>query len=375
MNCSSCNHTSRAQMNASALYRFSDWYAGYHGYVSLFVCVVGVFCNLINIIVLTTPKMRNTTNMLLTALAVSDLLTMASYIPFALQFYVLYGLEPTPKRNTKPSIHFFLFHVNFTVTTHTVSIWLGVLLSIYRYAYIKLSKEKNCLHSSKNVKLGVLIVLILAVVILIPNYLSLSVSKIEGENNTFEYYELTSVSLETSSGYVLTIVNFWIHALLIKLLPCITLSIFGILLICTLRHSQRKRTELRRRSTISLTTNKKRSFRSKEHSRTTFMLLLVIILFLLTELPQGILALCSGLRKGFFEAYYIPLGDVMDIVALLNNGINFTLYCSMSKKFRNTFIRLFLPSFPHRRSTCKSSIVASNYQVSYRSTCDRNVDV
>jgi hypothetical protein len=71
------------------------------------------------------------------------------------------------------------------------------------------------------------------------------------------------------------------------------------------------------------------SSRLTEHSRTTKMLVSVIILFLLTELPQGVLIVCSATVKDFFDTVYLPLGDVMDIVALINNAVNFILYCTM----------------------------------------------
>lgn len=35
----------------------------------------------------------------------------------------------------------------------------------------------------------------------------------------------------------------------------------------------------------------------------------------------------------------------MDILALINSGINFILYCTMSRQFRNTFSILFKPKF------------------------------
>jgi len=74
------------------------------------------------------------------------------------------------------------------------------------------------------------------------------------------------------------------------------------------------------------------------------MLLMVLVLFLITELPQGILAICSDLVPSFFNDYYVPLGDTMDIVALVNNGINFMLYCTMSRQFRLVFCQLFYRS-------------------------------
>lgn len=42
------------------------------------------------------------------------------------------------------------------------------------------------------------------------------------------------------------------------------------------------------------------------------------------------------------------IGDLIDILALINSGINFILYCSMSRQFRKTFIALFRPKFLSR---------------------------
>lgn len=77
--------------------------------------------------------------------------------------------------------------------------------------------------------------------------------------------------------------------------------------------------------------------RKSDHQRTTGMLCAVLVLFLVTELPQGILALVCGLEPRYYPLYYAPLGDVMDIVALVNNAINFILYCATSRQFRSTF--------------------------------------
>lgn len=88
--------------------------------------------------------------------------------------------------------------------------------------------------------------------------------------------------------------------------------------------------------------------------RTTRMLLAVLLLFLITEFPQGLLSLLTGLLgDAFFKSCYMPLAELMDSVALLNSAINFILYCSMSKKFRDTFSQVFhldeLAKMRHRR--------------------------
>jgi len=111
---------------------FHDWYQRYHGYLASVVCVFGIVANALNIVVLTRRNMISATNCILTGLAVSDGLTMAAYLPFALRFYVLYGTESTPTRNSLPAVRFMLFFACFSVVVHTVSIWLTVVLAVFR---------------------------------------------------------------------------------------------------------------------------------------------------------------------------------------------------------------------------------------------------
>lgn len=81
---------------------------------------------------------------------------------------------------------------------------------------------------------------------------------------------------------------------------------------------------------------------SHHSDRTTRMLLAILILFLITEMPSGLLALASGiLGEEFFQSVYHPLGNILDILALINSGINFILYCCMSRLFRTTFAKIF----------------------------------
>ncbi|CAL8085791.1 unnamed protein product [Calicophoron daubneyi] len=84
--------------------------------------------------------------------------------------------------------------------------------------------------------------------------------------------------------------------------------------------------------------------RDKAETRMTRLLLTVVLIFVVALLPQAILLLLLGfLGRCFQETVYQPLGDFTDLLTILNNGINFLLYCSMSKQFRETFIKLFCP--------------------------------
>jgi len=174
---------------ADELLTLHNWYQRYHGYLASVVCVFGIIANTLNIIVLTRPNMISSTNCILTGLAVSytglavsdtglavsytglavsytglavsgtglavsytglavsdtglavsntglavsDGLTMAAYLPFALRFYVLYGLDFNPERNSYAAINYMLFFACFSVVVHSISIWLTVTLAVFRY--------------------------------------------------------------------------------------------------------------------------------------------------------------------------------------------------------------------------------------------------
>lgn len=136
----------------------------------------------------------------------------------------------------------------------------------------------------------------------------------------------------------LRVFNFWIQALFIKLVPCFLLTALTIMLIVAMHEANVRRMKLKSQG------RRDESERAREHNRTTAMLLAVVGLFQLVELPHGVLTLCSIFLPDFHNKVYTALGDVIDIMALLNNSINFVLYCTMSRQFRDQFVETFFCS-------------------------------
>ncbi|XP_059225597.1 uncharacterized protein LOC106091488 [Stomoxys calcitrans] len=162
--------------------------------------------------------------------------------------------------------------------------------------------------------------------------------------------------------------TFLIYSVVIKLIPCIALTILSIRLIMALLEAKRRRKMLTSNAAKGLKPtingkagketetppqkqrkNSKTLEKEKQTDRTTRMLLAVLLLFLITEFPQGILGLLNTiLGDPFYMQCYLKLSDLMDILALINSSINFILYCSMSRQFRTTFALLFRPKFLDR---------------------------
>ncbi|XP_013136980.1 PREDICTED: probable G-protein coupled receptor 139 [Papilio polytes] len=253
-------------------------YNAIHGYVSLLICLFGSLANVFNVAVLTRRDLAAAPiNRLLKWLAVADVFVMIEYVPFSIYRYML-----LPQQEERPYAWavYMLFHMHFTQLLHTASILLTLSLAIWRYIAIKYPSYGPSLCTDRRCSLAIFLSFLLPPVLCIPSYF-------------VSYNACPASSVVVTNGNVFT----------------------------------RKLT--------------KRSKAEKRTDRTTKMLVAVLLLFLLTEFPQGILGLMSGaLGRCFFKRCYDLFGELMDALALLNGAINFILYCSMSRQFRTTFGQL-----------------------------------
>lgn len=327
------NRSSQSDCNnpKTGLEAYACFYFGIHGYVSLAICCFGVPTNIVNIIILTRKSMRTPINCILTGIAVSDVLTMLSYIPYSIHFYIIHGVERTPEKYTYGWVWFLVLHACFSVTTHTISIWLGVCMSIVRYVFIRSKGMGN-----KNLdipRVCGLVVLIYALVITayIPVYTLTKVEVITYNGSNKTHYKIRNLNLGLEDMSLLEATATWIHCLLGKIVPCILISLFGGLLLHTL-HVSKKRTKTLKGASLQE--------RMRQHKRTTAMLLAIILMFIIAELPQSILIVIGLTTKGFFLNEYLLLADTTDALALINNAANFVMYCCMSRQFRDCLVEI-----------------------------------
>jgi hypothetical protein len=111
--------------NNNSLVRYKTLYRNYHGIISSFVCIFGLTCNLFNIIVLTRPLMRSSTNTILTSLALSDLIKMLFVLPAAILFYCLQISErkSEPDFTSRFQVTFYMIQMLVALTLHCISTW------------------------------------------------------------------------------------------------------------------------------------------------------------------------------------------------------------------------------------------------------------
>ena len=327
---------------------FSKYYRFMHGYASLLVCLVGIALNFFNIIVLTRKHMLSSTNAILTALAISDFITMLVYIPTAVKFYCILGTNLNQSPNCSPAGYdyfwtvYALFFVNFTVTMHSISIWLTVLLAFFRYIYICHNKTGKKLCTKRNTIIAIAITYAFSIFLCMPSYFVSKIIEINNSNQSNsskrKIYNISKSDIDRQTNGLIFRITFFIQAFCVKLIPCILIIVLSSLLLRAIRIANKNH---------KLLINNERKIhendRSREHYRTNIMLVLVCFFFFVTEFPQGVLALLSIIFESanFHSNVYMRLGDVMDILALINNAVNFILYCRMSYIFRQTFKNVF----------------------------------
>ena len=402
----------------STLERFSAGYQSVHGYLSLAICSFGIVSNALNIIVLTRRSMSNATNCLLAALAVTDLLTMIIYVPYAGYFYCY--AQPDPAYGHRyPWIVFLLFNSAFSITAHTVAVWLTVSIAVFRYIVVcgrHSLGARLCSRERAHVAVGAVVVT--TIVFCVPNYIMYHPTAFGGvaghRNNAFvnwtsdttsgsgndRFFNSSSsssdviktvrvmttstlpyrtlddtstttyglhttvevtigeggtetsttandeiVSADNSNSFWFEenefiteryrVVNFWLFGVVLKVVPCVLLTVLSGLLVRAMRSADRRRRRLLNAG------RRAESDRAGERNRTTAMLVAVVLCFVSTEMPQGILAFLSGVDSRIFASVYVPLGDFWDILVLANSAINFVVYCKMNRRFRRTVIECF----------------------------------
>jgi hypothetical protein len=195
---------------------------------------------------------------------------------------------------------------------------LTVFLAAFRYAFLSCKTLSAYVSSPERALIGVSIVVILSATLCIPSYIEQRiVEEYVNDTSPSTNYSKTIIAYrfeETpfSKSLSLRKTAFVLHSVIFKLIPCAFLLLFSFLLIQQLRHALQQSEILHRHSSTIKTSsiNKGRirgRRREKENRRTTLMLVIVCVLFLVTELPQGAILLLTFLSKAesryYFEIY------------------------------------------------------------------------
>ncbi|XP_052285352.1 G-protein coupled receptor dmsr-1-like [Dreissena polymorpha] len=215
-----------------------------------------------------------------------------------------------------------------------MAVWFTVSLAMFQYMIMchnVTGHRMCCLHRAI---LTITIIAIATIIVCIPNYLASRVVKLTDFGfNSSGYYVYNSDLVLKHSFYIVFI--FWFYGVFMKLVPCVMLSFLSAMVILAMYKASKQRLRL-----LEQTRSPDRDV-NHLYNRTSWMLVFVVLFTVITEMPNGILAMLRGLNDIVYQEVYDNLGVVMDLIMLLNSVVNFVIYCSMSQQFRDTFKNIF----------------------------------
>ncbi|CAI4230846.1 unnamed protein product [Auanema sp. JU1783] len=299
-----------------------------HPPLVLFLCIAGAVGHLVTIGTLS--SMINPTNAFLISMSCSQLMLCVNFLystlfkyasdELCLTFFFSYFLVKT-------------MHISVTlaVLVHMAGVFHVVALSIIRYCSLaKLTKMNSNVpwFTYQKGRWTIAGIYLSVALIGIPLYFTSEVAQVQENESCAERFpsltNATAYQLQFSSLPYLARFNFWIFNLCSKIVPSIILSVMTFFIVRQLK---------RLRILSSRFTNVKRD---KQHQRTTKMILIIMFVFIIVELPQGLLAVFSTIVPQFDLIY--AMGDFNEMITLLTSCIIFALFCSMNGKIRSAFM-------------------------------------
>ncbi|XP_076438714.1 sex peptide receptor-like [Babylonia areolata] len=314
-----------------------------NGYLSPILVFLTIINNSLVCVVLLKRHMRSPTNALLVAMAISDMFTGFFPVPVFLHFFSTERFwEYIPYEWCLPYKY---LSVLIPTIFHTASIWLTMALAVQRYIYVCHSFRARTWCTTENVIRGTVFIYVLAVLSqlcrFLENYpLAVELQSAVDPNRTVVGCVMVFQGWVESNKDLYFNIYFWFRVIFIHLVPCISLVVMNALLIHAMRLARKRRKILLRQN------KKSESKKLKDSNCTTLMLVAVVGLFLLVELPLGVLLVIMIISNTFDvkildDLTFQTLSLFSNFFILLSYPLNFFIYCGMSKQFRETFKTLF----------------------------------
>ncbi|KAI6229782.1 G-PROTEIN-RECEP-F1-2 domain-containing protein [Aphelenchoides fujianensis] len=374
------------------LHDFHEKYKPIHTYLSIVFCALGAVLNSANIIVLTRKQMRNSpVNAILTAMAFADTVVLFSNLIYTTHYSFVAFANCLPRHWSYVWAMFLVAHAHLSLIGHTTSLLLSVMLAFLRYLTLRnRGGSGNIQVGMKHAYIAIASVIVFVVLMNLPNFATYKIIEVPLPSvceemdpaymDALAYFpDVSDLATETFLHVDCLIFRmaFWITGIMFKMIPCLLLSLFIWLLTRILKQVKQNRQKLLgstrngnhlvqpnpngaaanglleprkdSRNVVSASpqprTNSMRRRGAGRSDRTTHMLLAIVLVFLFTELPQGIMSLLNGFLPMVFRVkVYNKVGDVIDLLSLCNSCMSFIIYTSMSSQFRAEFRRVFIPA-------------------------------
>ncbi|CAJ0566170.1 unnamed protein product, partial [Mesorhabditis spiculigera] len=311
---------------------FKNFYKPIHRYLAVILCIVGLLFNSVHIWVLRQPRLRSTSvHTVLIGIACSDISTMVSYLIYNTRFEIFehrYGYSYI-------WTGILVLHVTLSIACHAITLYLVVLMAFIRWR-VMINPGSGWMRTQRAC-IGCILLAVWVAMLSIPTFLNHQILPSYyylDENDKKHYlYQIGFSNMMLDNGCVLMKANLWITGIFMKAIPCFLLFWLTVGLIHQMRVNRMKRKLI-----LHVKEDEKQR---KRGDQTTYMLLLMVSVFLFTELPQGVIAILSAMyTQEFHRHVYAPLADVLDLLSLVNCYVAFLVYVCTCSRYRQTLLTI-----------------------------------
>lgn len=283
------------------------------------ICVFGMLCNIVNLIVLTQNQLPESPYTHLAGLACTDFSALLlSFI------YMIFSKDSTARGWKIYDAYIFIGTVNICTTS---SVWITVLLTIERFLFVRhpLWAKDTCDRASAKMK--ILIVIVIACVFNIPRYMVFKPVEKAGK------FYLGSTAFRSTDIYFG--IN-WMYSIFVHFVPLFILSCANMYLVYAVYQAGQQREKLQIR-------NNREAAWQREQRRLTVTLISIVFLFIICIIPgafadKPIAYAMFGHGKTEKEfvssSFYFSYQYVCNFLVWCNLSLNFILYCAFNEKFR-----------------------------------------
>lgn len=297
--------------NESLLEPFLAPYTIIHLPLVIGICLFGIVANVLNVIVLTRRPMRaQPINIILTGLSTAQLLLLVNFICYT-AYSRLFDAPCAVAAKSLVWLSYLLLNVNLNLVLHTIALVHTSLLAIIRYLVVHFPNRH--IITLFRIKMTVALCWVFVPLLCASFYTNSHVAPLNLSRQCADWKPgWDTYKLSYSNNHRQMAFNFWLFAIACKVLPCLCLTVLSLLLVRDMKKAQLRRVMLRKSSTRGDHYLKV----DRQHLSVTVMLLTIVALFIIVELPQGLLNVLQALasqgiifRNFDYTAHiYLPLG-------------------------------------------------------------------